>query len=262
MAKTGDTVRFLNSTGGGKITKIEGQLAYVDDGGFETPVLLKELVVVMPAGHEPSATSGKMFDQNAYDAGKATIAGKGNKIIEKNSMSASGVAEAMEEPVVETDHGEKPDIVLAFEPTDVRRLDVSEFAAVLVNDSNYRLDFVFLRRGDGDRGWTLEFRGSVLPNESIDLAVLTHETLCKFERIALQGVFSKQGKEFVLQPPLNINRRLDLTKFHKFHCFRPGVYFDSPVMEIPLINDGVSAQSDERKDTVDKLAILSEKKQG
>ena len=50
MAKTGDTVRFLNSVGGGKITRIEGQIAYVDDDGFETPILLKEVVVVLPAG--------------------------------------------------------------------------------------------------------------------------------------------------------------------------------------------------------------------
>ena len=37
MAKIGDTVRFLNSVGGGKITRIEDKIAYVDDGGFETP---------------------------------------------------------------------------------------------------------------------------------------------------------------------------------------------------------------------------------
>ncbi len=48
MAKIGDTVRFLNSVGGGKIVRIDGQMAYVDEDGFETPVLLRECVVVMP----------------------------------------------------------------------------------------------------------------------------------------------------------------------------------------------------------------------
>ena len=55
MAAVGDTVRYLNSTGGGKVTKIEGRLAYVEEDGFETPVLMSEIVVVMPAGHEPAA---------------------------------------------------------------------------------------------------------------------------------------------------------------------------------------------------------------
>ena len=51
MAKVGDIVRFLSSTGGGRIVKIEGQIAHVEEeDGFETPVLLKELVVVTPAG--------------------------------------------------------------------------------------------------------------------------------------------------------------------------------------------------------------------
>ena len=49
MAQTGDMVRFLNSVGGGRIVRIEDNIAYVDEDGFETPVLLKECVVVAPA---------------------------------------------------------------------------------------------------------------------------------------------------------------------------------------------------------------------
>ena len=43
----GDIVRFLNAVGGGRVAKIQGQVAYVvDEDGFETPVLLRECVVV------------------------------------------------------------------------------------------------------------------------------------------------------------------------------------------------------------------------
>lgn len=54
MAKIGDTVRFLNSVGGGRIVRIDGNIAYVDEDGFETPVLLKECVVVAAAAPAPS----------------------------------------------------------------------------------------------------------------------------------------------------------------------------------------------------------------
>ena len=47
MAKTGDMVRFLNSTGGGRITRIEGKIAYVEEDGFETPVLLLDVVLLV-----------------------------------------------------------------------------------------------------------------------------------------------------------------------------------------------------------------------
>ena len=56
MAKIGDIVRFLSSTGGGRIVKIDGQIAHVEEeDGCVTPVLLKELVVVRAAGDEAVA---------------------------------------------------------------------------------------------------------------------------------------------------------------------------------------------------------------
>lgn len=254
MAKVGDTVRFLNTTGGGRITRIDGQIAYVDDDGFETPVLLREIVVVMPAGHEQSASGHRpMFDQKAFDEGRKI------EPLEKNSAKApqgtpdaATKAQKKEEPRLpepqpaifteETSHGDKLNIVLAFEPTDVKHLDRSSFGAVLVNDSNYHLDYLFLRRAAEERGWTLVAQNTVLPNEMADLATLTHENLPQFERIAFQCVAYKKEKSFTLQAPVSISRRLDLTKFHKFHCFRPGLYFDNPVLEIDLVKDGVASK--------------------
>lgn len=233
MAKIGDTVRFLNSVGGGRITRIEGQIAYVDDDGFETPVMLKEVVVVMPAGHDTGKGPRLMFDQKAFDDGRREPEPAPQPA--KEVATPEPVADL---PVEETAHGDRPNIALAFEPADVRQLDKTRFAAVLVNDSNYWLDFTFLRRADGDRGWTIVFRGTVAPNELIDLASLTHADLPGYDRVALQCVFYKKDKEFTLQPPVSISRKLDLTKFHKFHCFRPGLYFETPVLEIKLVDDG------------------------
>ena len=72
MVKVGDTVRYLNAVGGGVVRKIEGKLAYVDEDGFETPVLVNELVVVMPAGHDRKPNGPNlMFDQKAFDAGRS-----------------------------------------------------------------------------------------------------------------------------------------------------------------------------------------------
>lgn len=238
MAKIGDTVRFLNSVGGGKITRIEDKIAYVDDGGFETPVLLKEIVVVLPAGHEADQQGArKMFDQKAYDAGRRVPASE--PAAEKEVAVAAPVKEL---PVEETPHGDTLNIALAFEPTDVRQLDKSSFGAVLVNDSNYFLDFTFLRRSDGERGWTVVFTGTVAPNELIDLVALRHEDLPAYDKVALQCVAYKKDRPFTLQAPVSVSRKLDLTKFHKFHCFRPGVYFDTPVLEVPIVTDGVAAR--------------------
>ena len=51
--KIGDTVRFLNSIGGGRVVRLDGQLAYVEDeDGFEVPVLQRECVIVASAADD------------------------------------------------------------------------------------------------------------------------------------------------------------------------------------------------------------------
>lgn len=248
MAKPGDTVRYLNSTGGGVITKIEGKMAYVDDNGFETPVLLKELVVVLPAGHEPQTKGARlMFDQKAFDTGRAekpdvkktepekkVATGKDADAtpgFDPRKAAMGAVLEVKKEPVELTGYGDRLSLALAFEPDDVRKLNDTEFTAVLVNDSNYTLYFSFLRRGADERKWTTVFSGEVAPNELIDLVRLNHLQLVGYERIAIQGIAFRKDAPFEMKAPLNIEKRLDLTKFHKFHCFRPGLYFDNPVIE-------------------------------
>lgn len=250
MAKIGDTVRFLNSVGGGVITRIEGNMAYVEENGFETPVLLKEVVVVMPAGHVPDGPKGakKMFDQKAYDAGRKSEPAR-SAIAETLAAAATAVpetapvAQAPLPPVPETAHGDKLNLVLAFEPADVKKLSATTFNAVLVNDSNYWLTFTLTRRADGERGWTLVWQGEVAPNELIDLTTYTHATLSEIERVNFQCVAYKKDKPFELKPPVSLSRRLDLTKFHKLHCFRPGTYFETPVLEIPLVSNDIVSRA-------------------
>lgn len=244
--KTGDTVRFLNDVGGGVVSRIEGQIAYVrDSDGFETPMAVKELVVVLPAGHEAKDPYGNgaklMFDQRASDAVKAR---------DKAEREAAALTKdttpkpAAPEPVAveETAHGEKLSVSLAFEPSDIKRLGECSFAAVLVNDSNYFLSFVFLRRNDSDRAWEVAYQGEVEPNMVVDLANFSHQDLPGLERLALQCIAYKRDKPFEVKAPINAELRIDTTKFYKLHCFRPGVYFDSPVLEFPVVvNDEPAA---------------------
>lgn len=231
MAKVGDTVRYLNAVGGGIITRIDGKIAYVEEDGFENPTLISELVVTLPAGHKEQSGIGASlkFNQAAFDEGR-----KQSTPSETNKISSEPTPTP---PAPETEYGEKLNVALAFEPSNLRSLAASSFNTVLVNDSNYYLSFCMLTRRDSDREWNTVFTDTISPNESIDITRLTHENLLDFEHIAIQGFAFKQNKPFALKSPFNIAFRLDLTKFHKLHCFRQGIYFDSPVIEIQLIND-------------------------
>lgn len=250
MAKVGDTVRFLSSTGGGVITKIDGKIAYVEEDGFETPVLIKELVVVLPAGHQPAQNGAKlMFDQQAYDTGRANTTS--NDAATPGPTSKDTTPPPVPAPVVETEYGDKISLSLAFEPSDIKRLSDATFNAVLVNDSNYTLQFIFAGKGDDRHQWKIIYQGVVEPNELIDLATYTHASLTDIERVAIQAIAYKSGKDFELKSPVDASRRLDLTKFYKTHCFRPGRYFEYPVLEFPLLTDDRAAQAAARS-TEDK----------
>lgn len=237
MPKIGDTVRYLNAVGGGKITRIDGRVAYVEEDGFETPVLLNEIVVVLPEGHD-SKPGKLMFDQSAVDAVKA----RDLETRKKSELTKELKPEPQQTlPVEETLHGEKINLSLAFEPADVKRLSETTFAAVLVNDSNYFLSFAFLIAERND--WKVCYEGIVEPNMVVDMANLTHADLGKYERVAIQAIAFKRDKSFSMKPAVSCVKRLDLKKFYKLHCFRPGIYFDSPVLEIPLIKNDCPVES-------------------
>ncbi|MDE5871605.1 MAG: DUF2027 domain-containing protein [Muribaculaceae bacterium] len=248
MIKIGDTVRYLNAVGGGVVRKIEGKVAYVDEDGFETPVLVNELVVVLPAGHDKKPNGPNLFfDQKAFDAGRdKRRAESGERRVESVGRKAEpedSRLKAEDLKIEETAYGNKLNIAVAFEPTQIRELGKSDFNAVLVNDSNYFLFFTFMRRSAEERGWHTVYAGEVAPNELIDLAVLRQGELNDYERIALQYVAFKKDREFEMKPAASISRRLDLSKFFKLHCFRPGIYFDSPVMELQLVKNDVVVES-------------------
>lgn len=220
------------------ITRIEGQMAYVDEDGFETPVLLRDVVVVLPSGHEPAQGGGRlMFDQKAVDSVKARDAK--SRLPEPLTKDVTPVqAPPAPVPVEETAHGEKLNLALAFEPEDVKRLSTTRFAAVLVNDSNYYLSFQLLRRADGHGAWQSVWQGELEPNTVLDVDCFGQDSLAPWERICFQAIAYKKGKPFSPMPPVWAERRVDLKKFFKLHCFQPGRYFDSPVMELPLVTDG------------------------
>lgn len=230
-------MRFLNTIGGGVVTKIDGKIVYVEEDGFEVPVMAKDVVVVMPAGHQPDAKGAKlMFDQKAFDHGR-----NDSRDIPKTAAATPTAAPAPtaepELPVVETDRGEEINLTLGFEPDNIKELSKSKINLVLVNDSNYFLSFTLLTRDFEAKAWAPVYQGEVAPNELIDLATFTQENIAQMERVVFQAIAYKKGKPFQVKSPITISKKIDTTKFFKVHCFRPGIYFDTPVVELPLYSE-------------------------
>lgn len=229
MIQKGDTVRYLSAVGGGVVTRVEGRIAYVDDDGFETPVQVSDLVVVLPAGHVPDRPGRQMFDQKAFDTGRTS-----ERAVPEPAAPKQAVPEVEDFPIEETEYGDDMTVVIAFEPENVKQLSTTRIQALLVNDSNYFLSFQLLRR-DAEAGWVVAARGEAAPNEVVELGAYTQSTVRDLERIVFQAIAWKQDKPFEIKMPMSVSRKIDLTKFFKVHCFRPGAYFETPVLEVSLL---------------------------
>lgn len=225
MAKIGDIVRFLNSVGGGRIVRIDGNVAYVDEDGFETPVLLRECVVVGQA--QPPVSKGT--PQAAPAPQPAPKVKAPAPVIEEEEVIL----------VDETPAGEKLNIVLAFEPADIKHLSKSDFNAFIVNDSNYFLFFTLLVKEPDSDKWSMRQSSTIDPGIVEYIDTFKPEELPDIDRIALQMVAFKKGRSFSPKNPVWIERRFDATKFCRLHCFTPNPYFDGPVIAYELINDDV-----------------------
>lgn len=214
MAKVGDIVRFLNSTGGGRIVKIENGIAHVEDqDGFEVPALLKECVVVADASTTSTTTATKSQTKESVNAPEPEL------------------------PKIETDHGEKINVVMAFEASNLKSLSNSEFDAVLVNDSNYFLNFSFATRSEDDNKWELRRAGIIEPNIVLSMCTIKGSELNCIDRALLQFIAYKDDKAYEMKSPVSVETKIDNTKFFKFHCYKNNPYFDEPVIAIDIVKD-------------------------
>lgn len=226
--KPGDTVRYLNAVGGGRVTKIEGRMAYVDEDGFETPVLVSECVVV---------ASGDSF----YRSGKTPAPEPDAP--EKKAPRQPAAPEPEIPEAVETAEGEKLNVVLAFEPADLRSLSTTSFDAFVVNDSNYWLDVTIATRPRQSDQWTLRFAGSIEPAMQIFAFELTNDMLSEVDHLSFRAIAYKKDRQFDLKPTVDYSRRLDATRLLKLHCFTSNPYFDSKVLAIDIVTDDRTASA-------------------
>ena len=229
MAEIGDTVRYLNAVGGGRIAKIEGKIAYVDEpDGFTTPVLLKECVVVATRAVTEKALAKET--PASTDTGKSAAPKPGPD-------AANPAYDEPEIAVEEVPGGDSINLQLAFEPTDIKKLSTSGFETFLVNDSNYYIYFSYSWKAGEKDEWQLRYSGIVEPNIQFLIEEIPVEALTEMDHISLQAVAFKRDREFALKPVIDFRKKIDTTKFAKLHCFAPTDYFESQVMAFDIVKD-------------------------
>ena len=222
--KIGDTIRFLNATGGGRISRMDEKkgLVYVEDAdGFEIPALMREVVVVDNVSE-------------ATNVPKRSLGTPRTEVAEVKPMQVVPSSAPAPEPlpVLETPEGDVPKVLLAFFPTDIKHLQTCSYECYLVNDSNYFLYYNMVNGADDARRSVAH--GEIEPNMQEFVAEVSKDDLNDWEHLHVQAIAFKQGKAYAQQPVWDVSVRLNAVKFYKLHSFVENEYFDDPALLVDL----------------------------
>jgi hypothetical protein len=212
--KTGDIVRFLNETGGGKVTRLDdrGYIYIMTEDGFEIPVLANELILQSPASEIPE---GKIF------------ADTGIAVADKTKYQPPVSVAMTEIPVSKMPENLPSDtplkILLGLVPENSDAVFKTTINSFLINDSEY---YVYYRVGYQQQGRFLYLRsGEIEPNTKSFLADFNQNRLSKISFFHIQALAVCAG-QYYKKPPLD--EEIDITRydFMKYHTYKANEYFD------------------------------------
>ena len=221
----GDTVRFLNTVGGGKVKGFQSKQIVIveDEHGFDLPVLISECVVVEPSNSNKSHDNEKRAETGA-ETRKVDITSKKETNHERYEPE-------------ETPEGEQLTACLAYLPMEIKSLSSTSYECYFVNDSNYYLYFNYMSRENNS--WKSRYTGLVEPNTKIFIEEFDKALLNDIEKVAVQFIAFKQEKPFRFKNPCSVELRVDTVKFYKLHSFRENDYFEEDALIYYVIQEDI-----------------------
>ncbi len=204
--KVGDTVKFLNDVGGGKVTKIlnKDTALILGHDGFEVPMLVNELLVDEV--------------ENEYKATSVQI--------------QEPPKEEIEEEVFYTDSTDV-NVYLAYVPKRQNALTESDSEVYFINDSNY---YIFYNYSIGVEGKYQSLTGKLPPNTKDIIDILKNESIDDNLEIAVQLIFYDTTVHN-LREPFSKHLKIRSVKFFKQGSYKENDFFDEFAYVIPVIED-------------------------
>ncbi len=224
--RAGDVVRYLNASGGGTVTRVEGKLVYVEDeNGFELPVMINECVVIK----DESSQSGNTISETE---------------------------EAVEETYEYTEEvgdDSKPRVHIAFLHGDEPGQASGNLRVQLINDSNFFIFYAIsnLRR---DGQLDLFYDGMIEPNTKLALDKLA-VTQLDDRQWQVNLIMYKKGKTYVNIPPVSEVIKIKATRFLKDNVFADNDYYHEKAVLMPIIKNSLERKLEQLSDKDIKEAL-------
>lgn len=240
----GDKVRFLNATGGGKITGFQGSdiVLVEDETGFEIPCMRNEVVVIetdqynfVRKASTPRTSKETEVPVAPPTSLKAMLSAHVGDNAEEEETDIADRPMTFRARPVERRGADELNLYLGFLPTHRQSLTSTGFEAYFINDSNYFVRYLVLTQ-EGT-SYRLKYEGEAEPNMKVWLETFDRDALPELERLTLVITAYKRDRAFALKQPMCITVRIDGTKFYKLHTFQPSEFFDEAAYICELVRD-------------------------
>ena len=238
--KVGDTIRYLNASGGGVVKRIERGVAWVEGpDGFELPTPIHECVVVdsrdtfVPAYKPPVLKRQEPAVQPSKSKAPAA-APTTPEVVEDAEQDLSFVAPLSKGPWFDRSGGEQLQVHVAYLPVSYEHFGQSPYETYLINESNYHLLFTYSTTTSAG-GYKLRSAGVLEPDmrvlvEEFDASDINDHAVSHFQFIAY-----KPERTYRSMPPVERQVRMDVVKLAKRHAFRENPFFDEDALVIPVL---------------------------
>ena len=238
--KVGDTIRYLNASGGGVVKRIERGVAWVEGSdGFELPTPIHECVVVdsrdtfVPA-YKPPVVKRQEPTAQQPKSGAPVATPATPEPVESAEQDLSFVAPLSKGPWFDRSGGEQLQVHIAYLPVSYEHLGQSPYETYLINESNYHLLFTYSTTTTAG-GYKLRSAGVLEPDmrvlvEEFDASEINDHAISHFQFIAY-----KPERTYRSMPPVERQVRMDVVKLVKRHAFRENPFFDEDALVIPVL---------------------------
>jgi hypothetical protein len=245
--KIGDRVRFLNDTGGGRVTAILSKdLVHVETkDGFEIPTYIKNLVIVNSEDSKAKATvkgtglaPGQLQKNDTFYTEKE----KSKSFKEQNQIKGNDF----------------PEFIFAALPEMPGNPPEGKIILYLINDCNYTLIYHFATKLV-DKYSTLD-AGILEPNTKVELETIHPKLMGNLPEYCFQLLFFKQQSS-QMEEPVQKEIHLSPVKFFKSSSFVKNNYFKTPALLVKLADHPLKAELDKLTDKdFHQITIVKEPK--
>ena len=205
--KPGDKVRFLNTKGGGTVTKVINSfmVAVAIEDGFEIPTLISELVAIEPS----SNSNDRLFLRE--DEKSRPVPAPEPEVVENDRVSAIR-AKGSDVPV-------PAGVYLVYVPQDQQWIMTGMIDVYLINHTGYDILYNFFLKDEKGKYTGIDY-GSVPGNSKLALESIVREDIELWTTGVLQLMFHRDEADKVLMP-VSSAFHLKGASFYKEGSFKP-----------------------------------------